>query len=61
MDKKLCIMCHSTKNLNKFKKIYTNISWTYSAVCLECCGELSKNESSYYKRTRKVLKKYEKQ
>lgn len=60
MDKKLCIMCKHPKSLSKFKKILTNMSWTYSSVCLDCCGELGKNESKYYKRTRKVLKKYEK-
>ncbi len=54
-------MCQHPKSLSKFKRILTNMSWTYSSVCLDCCGDLSKNESRYYKRTRKVLKKYEKE
>lgn len=60
MDKKLCIMCQHPKSLSKFKKILNNMSWTYSSVCLDCCGELSRNESKLYKRTRKRLKKWEK-
>lgn len=60
MDTKLCIMCKQNKKLGKFKKVLTNMSWTYSAVCLDCCGDLGKNESKYYRSTRKVLKKYEK-
>ena len=53
-------MCQQNKKLNVFKRILKNMSWTYSSVCLDCCGELSRNESKYYKRTRRVLKKYEK-
>ncbi len=57
---KLCIMCEHPKKLSKFKKILNGLTWTYSSVCLECSGELSRNESKFYRSTRKVLKKYEK-